>query len=196
VVGLVNAAAACAFLATRWHPILLIVGVPLALVTAIPMLFDDARRFRAACWWVVGTLVLVQLPLVFFGVAMFLPGAVLLALAAVAPLDRLPFRAKAAAVAILALMVVSGWSYAVYTTYLETRDTYMVLVPHLPDKNLLMYDGSGIGYGARYVSYSSDRVWVGFRPGMSQADQDALQRRLSQIMPPGSEIVHCYGQRC
>lgn len=199
VIGVVSAVAACAFIAARWHPFLLVVEVPLALATAIPLLFRGARRFRSACWWVAGTLLLVQLPLIYFGVAFFLPGAVLLTLATVGRLRLLPLGIRTAAIVLLGVLMVTGWSYGVYTTFVADRDMYLVEVPAdaaYPAKELLWGDGSGIGFGADNVFTSDGRVWVGYRADLSQAQRQQLERRLSEIMPPGSRIISCYGQRC
>jgi hypothetical protein len=195
MVAIGNAVIASTFLSVRWNAALLVVALPLTLATAFPLRFRDAHRFRASCWAIAAGLVALQLPLVFFGVGVFLPGALLLVLAPMAWVGRVPVAGKAVTVVLLAVLVVSGWTYATYGQFVQERDTYVVHVTEMPDKTILMGDGSGIGYGADNVSYSSDRIWVGFPHQLSKTDREALERRLLELMP-GAEVVRCHGQVC
>ncbi|GAA4260670.1 hypothetical protein GCM10022255_090230 [Dactylosporangium darangshiense] len=174
------------------------VAVALTLVTAVPLFASDRLTFHVASVICAVLLIVLALPLVFFGAHLYLPSAGLLLLARFTGRSRLPQRFWAAAVAVLLVLVVTPWSAAIWDSMLRPPNMYVVYLPDngpQPSHDTVLYDGSGIGYGVTGVSESDDKLYVTFRRDLSGAELTRLEGRLHELMPYATRIERCQSQR-
>jgi hypothetical protein len=168
----------------------------LAVLAAVPLLCSaDRRAFDVAS--VVCAVLLVVLGCLgfFFGGLLFLPSAGLLVLARFS----LPRRVWAPLIVILAVAVVAPWSNTMWNDMYRVPDLFVVYLPPNgpePPHDTLLYDGSGIGYGATSVSISpedtGDKVYVYFH----HADETRLEAHLHELMPYATKIERCRHHSC
>jgi hypothetical protein len=165
--------------------------VAIVLLTATPFFARDRASLRRLCLIVAGLSVAptVLLVGVFFGSYLFLPGALILALA--------PFvdRASGARLAMVTVLLAGTFSVilgvATYRTYFAPPDAFVVQTgPEFwaqPDANRVVDgSGSGIGFGALDVSVEGQsagraRLIVSFDPGLPAAGKTALQNHLAHL---------------
>lgn len=174
-------------------------------VPAVPLLLAQSRRaFRAVCL-VLGTLLIVGgICGVMFGFVVYAPAGVILLVAPFADprLGRRLARGVLAVGAVAAVVTVAGWSYAIY--YSAFRPPHLLEVHtssafwHQPGlKDLINYSGSGIGYGASYVSLPSapptSLIEVSYRDDLTHGEVQRLKGHL--LTMPGVVSVTVCGAR-
>ncbi|MGI5240485.1 hypothetical protein [Dactylosporangium sp. CA-139066] len=173
-------------------------AIALTLVTAVPLVCAGRRAFEAATLIGAVLLIVLAIPFVFFGAYFFLPSAALLLLARFTGRSRSARRFWTAAIAVLLVVVVAPWSAFIWDAMYRVPNLYVVYLPtdgRRPPRDTLLYDGSGIGYGATSVAITpletGDKLYVGFRGDLSAAELTRLDHRLHELMPYATKIERC-----
>lgn len=174
------------------------VAIALTLVTAVPLFSADRPTFEVATLICAVLLIVLAIPFVFFGAHYYLPSAALLLLARFTGRSRLPRRFWTAAIAVLLAVVITPWSAVIWDAMYRIPNLYVVYLPpdgRRPPSDTLLYDGSGIGYGATSVAISpleaGDKLYVHFRDDLSATDLTRLDHRLHDLMPYATKIERC-----
>lgn len=169
--------------------------VPIVPLTAMPLLARRRATLWLLCLTVAGVTVAptVLLVGVFFGSYLFLPGALILGLA---PFADAAWGARRAIIASVVAALLAGTLsvvlvVAAYRVYFAPPDVFIVETgPEFwaqPDVNRLIDgSGSGIGFGARSVSYGGPsegqvRLFVQFVPDLSPAARTQLRDHLAHL---------------
>ena len=98
----------------------------------------------------------------------------------------------------LLVVVITPWSAVIWDSMFRAPNLYVVHLPHNgphPDRDTILYDGSGIGYGATSVSESDDKLYVTFSRDLSDAELGRLEHRLYELMPYATTIERCRNPR-
>ncbi|MGY0235059.1 hypothetical protein [Longispora urticae] len=181
-----------------WGAVWLIHAV-LVVLTALPLLCRREASFQITSWSVAGVLALAQCPGLWMHLGWSFLGVPLLLLAATHWPRRLPVACRLALPLLMVAALASLWGPTTYSTFLDTRNAYIVTLPdgtpYLSYKSLLMGDGSGIGAGADnvFTGPGPGRIYVGFGDD-SQAE--VLRRHLLAVLPPGTRVERCHGSPC